>query len=227
MAPCSHVWHYKCIRPILNDHKTWPQFLCPNCRAVADLEADVDDPSNVSWEEDEVEAEAEAEAGKDETDGINATAGLPGSSEDDDSINASTSQLSIVNESDESASGAKQVPQTAPSISTPQSSLLSRRNFAGSAPFSLGPDFRQARSSGEYLRPITPGQSLFHDNDVTPSIDMTSHSGSEQNVFEQLLSNGPMTPTNNAGPFVFDGSATGGGGHPLAGLISHNRQSSA
>ena len=43
VAPCSHVWHYKCIRPILNDHKSWPQFLCPNCRAVTDLEADVDD----------------------------------------------------------------------------------------------------------------------------------------------------------------------------------------
>ncbi|KZF26618.1 SMAD/FHA domain-containing protein, partial [Xylona heveae TC161] len=40
VAPCSHVWHYKCIRPILSG-SNWPQFLCPNCRAVADLEADV------------------------------------------------------------------------------------------------------------------------------------------------------------------------------------------
>ncbi|KAK9470710.1 uncharacterized protein V1510DRAFT_422259 [Dipodascopsis tothii] len=40
VAPCSHVWHYKCIRPIVI--KAYPQFLCPNCRAVCDLEADVD-----------------------------------------------------------------------------------------------------------------------------------------------------------------------------------------
>ncbi|KAK9382778.1 SMAD/FHA domain-containing protein, partial [Kockiozyma suomiensis] len=42
VAPCSHVWHYKCIRPIIV--KSYPQFLCPNCRAVCDLEADVDVP---------------------------------------------------------------------------------------------------------------------------------------------------------------------------------------
>jgi len=53
VAPCSHVWHYKCIRPILNDHRTWPQFLCPNCRAVADLEADVDDPYDYEEQGDE------------------------------------------------------------------------------------------------------------------------------------------------------------------------------
>ena len=56
VAPCSHVWHYKCIRPILNG-PTYPNFLCPNCRAVTDLEADVDDPVDF----DEWEAEEPAE----------------------------------------------------------------------------------------------------------------------------------------------------------------------
>ncbi|KAK9240037.1 hypothetical protein V1525DRAFT_338186 [Lipomyces kononenkoae] len=42
VAPCSHVWHYKCIRPIII--RNYPQFLCPNCRAVCDLEADVEVP---------------------------------------------------------------------------------------------------------------------------------------------------------------------------------------
>ncbi|KAK9453416.1 hypothetical protein V1511DRAFT_462235 [Dipodascopsis uninucleata] len=42
VAPCSHVWHYKCIRPIII--KNYPQFLCPNCRAVCDLEAEVEVP---------------------------------------------------------------------------------------------------------------------------------------------------------------------------------------
>ncbi|KAG5351227.1 hypothetical protein C0989_007382 [Termitomyces sp. Mn162] len=49
IAPCSHTFHYKCIRPLLETHH--PAFSCPLCRTYADLEEDV-----------EVEAEAEAEA---------------------------------------------------------------------------------------------------------------------------------------------------------------------
>lgn len=41
VSSCSHSWHYRCIRPLLV--KTYPQFLCPNCKAVCDLEADPDD----------------------------------------------------------------------------------------------------------------------------------------------------------------------------------------
>ncbi|CDO96437.1 unnamed protein product [Kluyveromyces dobzhanskii CBS 2104] len=40
IAPCSHSWHFKCIRQLVS--KSYPQFVCPNCRAVCDLEADLD-----------------------------------------------------------------------------------------------------------------------------------------------------------------------------------------
>lgn len=40
IAPCSHVFHYKCIRPLLEQHH--PGFSCPVCRSFADLEADVE-----------------------------------------------------------------------------------------------------------------------------------------------------------------------------------------
>ncbi|KAK3045010.1 hypothetical protein LTS18_014790, partial [Coniosporium uncinatum] len=63
VAPCSHVWHYKCIRPILNG-STYPNFLCPNCRAVADLEADVDDQVD-EWDDDEELEEALEESKED------------------------------------------------------------------------------------------------------------------------------------------------------------------
>ncbi|SJL08945.1 uncharacterized protein ARMOST_12320 [Armillaria ostoyae] len=46
IAPCSHTFHYKCIRPLLESHH--PAFSCPLCRTFADLEEDV-----------EVDAEAE------------------------------------------------------------------------------------------------------------------------------------------------------------------------
>ncbi|WFD32366.1 hypothetical protein MSPP1_003411 [Malassezia sp. CBS 17886] len=49
VAPCTHLFHYKCIRPLLTLHH--PGFSCPLCRQFSDLEADVEvdaaDPSKV------------------------------------------------------------------------------------------------------------------------------------------------------------------------------------
>ncbi|KAK8189355.1 SMAD/FHA domain-containing protein, partial [Phyllosticta capitalensis] len=45
VAPCSHVWHYKCISRVING-PTYPQFMCPNCRMVNDLDADVSEPED-------------------------------------------------------------------------------------------------------------------------------------------------------------------------------------
>lgn len=40
IAPCSHTFHYKCIRPLLESHH--PAFSCPLCRTFANLEEDVE-----------------------------------------------------------------------------------------------------------------------------------------------------------------------------------------
>ncbi|KAI0071678.1 SMAD/FHA domain-containing protein, partial [Panus rudis PR-1116 ss-1] len=40
IAPCSHTFHYKCIRPLLETHH--PAFSCPLCRTFANLEEDVE-----------------------------------------------------------------------------------------------------------------------------------------------------------------------------------------
>lgn len=40
VAPCSHTYHFKCIRPLLTQH--YPDFLCCVCRKYADLEASVE-----------------------------------------------------------------------------------------------------------------------------------------------------------------------------------------
>ncbi|CAB4476073.1 hypothetical protein RhiirA5_350934 [Rhizophagus irregularis] len=47
VAPCSHVFHYKCIRPLLINHH--PGLSCPICRSYADLEAPID--NQVDWEQ--------------------------------------------------------------------------------------------------------------------------------------------------------------------------------
>ncbi|ORY95854.1 SMAD/FHA domain-containing protein [Syncephalastrum racemosum] len=38
VAPCSHSYHFKCIRPLL---QSYPGFQCPICRCYSDLEASV------------------------------------------------------------------------------------------------------------------------------------------------------------------------------------------
>ncbi|CCM06547.1 uncharacterized protein FIBRA_08821 [Fibroporia radiculosa] len=40
IAPCSHAFHFKCIRPLLETHH--PAFSCPLCRTFANLEEDVE-----------------------------------------------------------------------------------------------------------------------------------------------------------------------------------------
>ncbi|KAH7890645.1 SMAD/FHA domain-containing protein, partial [Phlebopus sp. FC_14] len=40
IAPCSHAFHYKCIRPLLEKHTA--AFSCPLCRSYADLDEDVE-----------------------------------------------------------------------------------------------------------------------------------------------------------------------------------------
>ncbi|KAI0916342.1 hypothetical protein AcV5_003307 [Taiwanofungus camphoratus] len=40
IAPCSHAFHYKCIRPLLENHH--PAFSCPLCRTFANLDEDVE-----------------------------------------------------------------------------------------------------------------------------------------------------------------------------------------
>ena len=38
VSPCSHTYHFKCIRPLL---LSYPGFQCPICRTYSDLEASV------------------------------------------------------------------------------------------------------------------------------------------------------------------------------------------
>ncbi|ANZ73173.1 BA75_00553T0 [Komagataella pastoris] len=45
-SPCSHSWHYKCIRRMIVT--SYPQFMCPNCRSVCDLEAEAEEAENDS-----------------------------------------------------------------------------------------------------------------------------------------------------------------------------------
>ncbi|KAI0166213.1 hypothetical protein GGR57DRAFT_16656 [Xylariaceae sp. FL1272] len=66
VAPCSHTWHFKCIREMLHG-PSWPLFMCPNCRATADLDAEVDEPTE-DWQQ--LPEDVPEEKAEDEVDGV-------------------------------------------------------------------------------------------------------------------------------------------------------------
>jgi hypothetical protein len=199
VAPCSHVWHYKCIRPILNG-PTWPNFLCPNCRAVADLEEDVEDPPDFEdWEEDAGETNeetAKVEAGEGDrhitprASMIQMNTQAPVNGDNDGGVDISDLQhaISNFNISDAMHAGvpppannpqtpARQLEPQSSSVTHPvQINVISANDFSG-------------------LSPLYPSN---HDG-LTPD----------------RVHDGPMTPRNDAGPFVLDGSAGRAGGSRL------------
>ncbi|KAL8931332.1 MAG: hypothetical protein Q9211_007042, partial [Gyalolechia sp. 1 TL-2023] len=226
VAPCSHVWHYKCIRPILNDHKTFPSFLCPNCRAVGDLEADVDDPDAMDdWDDEEASNGSDVEEKKTTApDGASPDAAQQEIEQEDSTLATMTSrQLSMRNGIDPPPDLAECTGVDAPSpcraASSPHATgqsnsgtvpnLLNRRNARGISPPNQSPlpstpeeqSSSLPSSQDAYLRPMTPAQAFLGHGDFFSRDAMMGDAitpGSEL---------GPMTPTNNAGPFVFDGSA--------------------
>lgn len=216
VAPCSHVWHYKCIRPILVNDKSYPQFLCPNCRAVTDLEADVDDMDDGDWE-DEIDTGSNPD--------VVATRQTNGTMPEHDDFtmdgvdealsNAAMRNLTIDN-------NAHLIPtMTTSSDPTNESSaslsLLTRRGARRIEPtfppITEQSATRTASGPVQYLQPITPTRSLTGDD-----VDQTALRTPTRT--DMLLHDGPMTPTNNAGPFVFDGSAGRIGGHRMGGILS-------
>jgi hypothetical protein len=203
VAPCSHVWHYKCIRPILNDHKTWPQFLCPNCRAVTDLEAEVEDPK-VDWEDEDIDPPENREMNT--TPPVNGEASEvegPGMNGEGTGLTKTVSKLSNVVDED--------LPSPALSSSSDPTNTVSNdlRTRRGARiippPSPAEPEssahHRTSSSRIDYLRPITP---------TGPLMGLEINGGALSSpTTEQLAEQGPVTPTNSAGPFVFDGSAGG------------------
>lgn len=85
------------------------------------------------------------------------------------------------------------------------SGLLTRRGARRISPPLLAtseqPSIETSSGHIEYLRPITPTEPLMGDDEINESSLRTP------TTTDMLVNDGPMTPTNNAGPFVFDGSA--------------------
>ena len=193
VAPCSHVWHYKCIRPILNG-PTWPNFLCPNCRAVADLEADVEDLGDFEEWDDEVMQALEAEQnGKSSQEDRQATPrasgvpstvvnGLGSTTQPNGQSSLSDLEVAITNISiGDSINGIAS--DTYPVLETPQRFISPAQSSSVTQPVNI--NITDNGDAG--LSPLFPDAA----SGLSPERPQDC----------------PMTPRNDAGPFVLDGSA--------------------
>ncbi|SZF02473.1 unnamed protein product [Blumeria hordei] len=198
VAPCSHTWHYKCIRVIING-PYWPNFTCPNCRTVADLEAEIEDTHGDEWEEAKVE-----EVGiPDDKETSNPPIDPPQLRTSHDNIESTLPErpLSPINPSTSTSTpdsnqnpSVVEVAITTPAISVesaaqPTSNKASQQSTeaaVGSAIASL--------SNQSSVPTVDPHRSNSLQPSLTPSNELTTPI------------EGPMTPRNHVGPYVFDGS---------------------
>ncbi|KAL6885276.1 hypothetical protein HDV57DRAFT_421090 [Trichoderma longibrachiatum] len=163
VAPCSHTWHFKCVRSLLTSPQ-YPIFICPNCRAGADLEADVEDAGEEWQNIDELTAPSDAAPpAVVETLAPEIVPPLPSPTEDTPEATVQETDAMDVTVNF-AASGCP----TAPHATSDPLPIRSRSSGAGRA--------SHLRENGT---PSPPGN------------------GTE----------GLITPRNNAGPWVFDGTA--------------------
>ncbi|KAE9372374.1 hypothetical protein N431DRAFT_375545, partial [Stipitochalara longipes BDJ] len=238
VAPCSHTWHYKCIRVIINGPH-WPQFICPNCRSVADLEAELDDPSG-DWEEvDPAEATMQTPQTAKPSENpyqplredLNASEGTgvlvepPESSEtqaqhngNDDMEVAEASDDSSVDEGLGGHLGnlvdAHNISES-PSPSDSESPAQHTSN-ATVAPVDI--ISRKPLPGAPNVRLEQPSSHMERTSTRTPSPNGLSSSAGDALAGVE----GPMTPRNDAGPFIFDGSAGREADVQLAALATMN-----
>lgn len=252
VAPCSHVWHYKCIRDFVHG-PTWPQFLCPNCRFVSDLEADVDEVEQDFDDADEEEEEEEAmtpavaeEAQIDalRTDQRTAEARTRSTKGKDNTREAnhqphtpSGSQSALHSTASSTSNFDAELAQTLEGIhihhEDPQAVASSFPIATASTVASPVEDAQPTANSDLNFssRPIAiakPNSSLLSSsiaNGITRTgTFVSSHTAdsSAAAVGAMLAGEGPMTPRNEAGPFVLDGSGAG-----LLNLVSNEGSAAA
>jgi len=190
----------------------WPQFICPNCRAVADLEADVDNPfPDAEWEEVDADDAAEEQATSTQATNIASKLQVPsierpkstsrtgsvhghGDSQENTGEDTTGSESELQHAMDHLNIAPPDTPAAGPQESH---SLIGPVNIRSGRPTTREPNSSNGRTTAFDVE-------SFMRNDRTPSPSSRLPVG----IGDMLLGpDGPITPRNDAGPFVFDGSA--------------------
>lgn len=210
---------------------TWPHFICPNCRTVADLEAELDEPDG-DWEElaasdGEVEAISEPVA--------NATTSHNDGYISEEAANPQTSNATVapslpepdtfeplnihhedddLDTSDDSSTGAH-----AHETGLEDMAFL----HVGDSPASstsitpIPPNNNSTVSPVDIVaRKPLPVASASSSSRVELIRGSPSPNGMHHALIDPLTGEGPMTPRNDVGPFIFDGGAGRSNGIRLA-----------
>lgn len=187
------MWHYKCIRQLLTDAH-YPNFLCPNCRAVADLEADVDEPADFSESDDEVEkAILESKVVINET---NEAGGAVTPRATQPPADGSNNRDGVSSESSPRSPAPADEPIDDTIVAAMASASLNDTGSEASPGSSLSPASGNSTGAraGSTPRPI-------------PLPQRSNNSLSPERTSNGITSEGPLTPRNDLGPFILDGSA--------------------
>jgi hypothetical protein len=199
VAPCSHVWHFKCIRNLING-ANFPNFLCPNCRFSADLEADVEPPEDY---EDDFEDDADMVLDDEER-------GVVGVSDVEEESDARVVGIGIDNagSADVNNTSYVQVNPMGPSTSNgqneerpvqlpqPSQSPPIKARSTRSTPQEPSPRATTPTSDTQFA--LAAGVINMRSTQQDEDLDDDQADAREHTV-------GPMTPRNDAGPFVLDG----------------------
>lgn len=200
VAPCSHVWHYKCIRPILNG-PTWPNFLCPNCRAVADLEEDVEDPGDFEdWDQEVEQANGESSADAEQA-------------REARHVTPRASMAPVNGDVTEEGAAIAELQHAMTNVS-----LGNSLNGVANQPLPQTPDRHLTPPTSSVTQPVTININGTHEFSGLSPLYPPHHDG----LVVDGAHNGPMTPRNDAGPFVLDGSAGRAAGSRLRDPSPHS-----
>ena len=214
VAPCSHVWHYKCVRNLIHG-PNWPNFLCPNCRFVADLEADVEPLEEDEEEFEELPSFPDAEEGVDPD-----QSGETGVSSDDAVGSSNGIGGDAGNLTDDSAPNPRTPSRLRDTLFQPldnsdRTANITDDELAGlvdtinlEPPTPTSP--AQASSSSAVTSPVAISMNGSKTRAAPPADLMSAATPTSTAPFAlgaNIVSEGPMTPRNNAGPYVLDGRA--------------------
>lgn len=221
VAPCSHTWHFKCIRSLLMSPH-YPIFICPNCRAAADLEAEVEDPEDWEQLEEELEDPGKPEESRSKEPRLEPPAPVEASRNSVERIRTSLERARATAAERARTSIERSRSRTHPpgtTISTPlgEAPEVTMSNSVDDSAASEQAPSGGGASTPSTMGSIRPSHELSHatsdpvriNGRRTPSPGSGGPTGAQHE--------GPITPRNDAGPWVFDGSGARIGTTPNGG----------
>jgi hypothetical protein len=159
-------------------------FLCPNCRAVADLEEDAEDPGDFEdWDEEVEPAKGEPAANAENGDGDRHV-----------TPRASAAPVNLNHQEEDGGVSLGNLQQAMSNVNL---------NDSPQQPVPQTPDRRAESLTSSVTQPVAINVSGANDYSGLSPLYPNPSDG----LTPGGMHDGPMTPRNDAGPFVLDGSA--------------------